>query len=270
MHKGFTITSLYEGKQKKGSSLKDVMGDFQEGKERWLFVSAHDDDIIVGGGLLMQMAVSEGIPVEALITTDGSMGYCDIESRDSIADIRRRETLNSFSLIGVENVIWLYFHDGDLYVNGGRKRAEPESPCVIQGYTGLQNAYTYHLRRFRPTRVFVPTGNDIHPDHKITYEELLISLFHGSGDIWPELGIPLPGLPSVYEMAVYCAFTGEPNLKLTADEAVFKKKLAGIGAYASQRQIALIVKQIEEGGPIEYFRDIRFNLYSPSVYEKLF
>lgn len=266
----YSLTSLYDGKRLNSANLSNVLPGFKEGEERWLFVSAHDDDLITGSGLLMQKAVQEGIPVEALITTDGSMGYCDIAERDTIAATRRKETVASFSIIGIKDIIWLDFHDGDLYVHGGRKKAEPNSPCIIQGFTGLQNAYTYHLRKFRPTRVFVPTGNDIHPDHKITYEELLISLFHCSGDIWPELGTPLSFIPSVYEMAVYCSFSGEPNLKVTADNASFKKKLAGIAAYTSQRQIGLIVKQIEDGGPVEYFRDIRFNLYSPTVYEKVF
>ncbi len=68
-------------------------------------------------------------------------------------------------------------------------------PSAIEGFTGLQNPFTYFLRQIRPTQVFVPTINDLHPDHKVTNEQLQISLFHSTGDIWPELGRRLTQFP---------------------------------------------------------------------------
>ena len=46
--------------------------------ERWLFVAPHDDDIVLGAGILLQAAKAAGIPLRMLITTDGSMGYDEL------------------------------------------------------------------------------------------------------------------------------------------------------------------------------------------------
>src|SRR6056297_2307288 len=88
----------------------------------------------------------------------------------------------------------------------GRGGATLEAPDPRGGHSGLQNSLTALLRDLRPTRVFVPTGADYHPDHQIVYRELLISLFHATGAVWPELGAPLDSPPPLYEMAIYCDF----------------------------------------------------------------
>ena len=50
-------------------------------------------------------------------------------------------------------------------------------PNAIEGFAGLQNSFTYFLRQIRPTQVFVPTINDLHPEHKVTNEQLQLSFF---------------------------------------------------------------------------------------------
>src|SRR2546421_360780 len=112
---------------------------------------------------------------------------------------------------------------------------------AIEGFVGLSNAFTYHLRRTRPARVFVPTSADLHPDHQIVNNELMISLFHSAGAIWPELGAPLADVPKVYELAIYCDFPEPPQWEIRADSTAFDKKLRGIAAYQSQLQIAKLV-----------------------------
>ena len=47
----------------------------------------------------MQAAVKEGIDVQVLVVTDGRMGYCTLEQRDHITEIRRKETYDSFKLL---------------------------------------------------------------------------------------------------------------------------------------------------------------------------
>ena len=68
---------------------------------------------------------------------------------------------------------------------------------MFLGHTGVQNAFTLFLRRIAPSRVFVPTASDLHPDHKVANQEMLISLFHAQGEIWPELGRPLEAVPGL-------------------------------------------------------------------------
>ena len=78
----------------------------------------------------------------------------------------------------------------------------------------MQNAITYALRQIRPNRVFLPTSADLHPDHQIVHEEVLISLFHAQGNIWPELGEPIAEVPKVYEFACYCDFPEPPQIRI--------------------------------------------------------
>ncbi len=256
----------------KSTKLEEVMEDWKGKQERWLFVGPHDDDIVLGGGLLIQKALAQGIPVSMLIVTDGKMGYCTPEQKDTIGEVREQETRESFRVIGVDNadVKWFNFPDGSLHLFGGRRKANAGDPCVVEGFTGMQNAYTHHIRSFRPTRIFVPGGVDYHPDHKMTYQELLISVFHASGDIWPELGAQLPWVPRVYEMAIYCDFEGQPNFQVKAGDAELEIKVKSIEAYQSQTQIESLIEGVRKSGPVEYFKDIVFTFYNPAKYEGLF
>ena len=64
------------------TSLRETIGVAKDAKETWLFVSPHDDDLVIGAGLWMQAAVAAGIDVQVLVVTDGRMGYCTLEQRD--------------------------------------------------------------------------------------------------------------------------------------------------------------------------------------------
>ena len=265
----FRFTRLENGVKRRTDRLADVIDGSVPGAT-WLFVSPHDDDLCIGAGLTMQAARDAGVDVQVLIVTDGCLGYCRAEHRDSIAKIRREETYESFEMLGIarDRVSYINYPDGGLTAYIGRRAARNLEPA-IEGYVGLQNAFTYYLREFRPTCVFVPTPTDLHPDHQITHNELLISLFHASGDIWPELGAPL-AVPQLFELAIYCDFADAPNLEVRGNDDVFQHKLRSIEAYRSQLQIASLVDSIRQDGPYEYLRDVHFRLYSSKKYRPLF
>ena len=134
----------------------------------------------------------------------------------------------------------------------------------------MQNSFTNALRNVQPTRCFLPTIADLHPDHRYVYEEFLISIFHASGTIWPELGKPIESIPDVYEMGVYCDFPKPPNIQLAAGDNFFEKKIDAINKFASQTQIASLVEIVRKNGSYEYFCEIGFNLYNPAKYKAMF
>ena len=271
--RSFSFTRLHDGNKQRIANLSDAIGIPAGQRETWLFVSPHDDDLAIGAGLWMQAAVAAGVDVRVLVVTDGRMGYCTLEQRDHISEIRRRETYESFDILGVaeKNIAWVGYPDGGLYtLQGRRKHRGDDEVQPIEGYVGLSNAFTYHLRRTRPARVFVPTMADLHPDHQVTNNELMICLFHAAGAIWPELGEPLADVPKVYELAIYCDFPQPPQLELRAGAAEFEKKLAGIAAYRSQLQIAKLVEIIRTAGPFEYLRELNFRFYSPNNHKPAF
>jgi len=250
-------------------TLAGVSKHWQGDKECFLFVSPHDDDVALGGGLLMQLAKLENVPVYIMIVTDGAMGYCSKEEKDTISKIRQEETFESYQSLGIpkENIFWLGFPDSQVNSYRGRRAADENDKAVYQGFTGLQNAFTYFLRKTRPTQCFLPTSTDLHPDHKIVHEEFLISVFHASGNIWPELGEPLEKTPYFNEMAVYCDFPTSPQLQMKTPLSFLEKKLDAIRAFRSQKQIESLIEIVRNAGPYEYMRAVDYNFYNPDSYK---
>jgi LmbE family N-acetylglucosaminyl deacetylase len=272
MQEEIEFVRLVGDERRVGSKLATVSRHWQGDQERFLMVSPHDDDAVLGAGLLMQLAKRENVPVYVLIVTDGSMGYCSEEEKDRIAEIRRNESFQCYQGLGVpkKNIIWLGFPDCQLSNHRGRRPAAGDDPVAISGFTGMQNAFTYHLRKIKPTQCFLPTWNDLHPDHRIVYDEFLISLFHAAGNIWPELAEPLEKVPYVNTYAVYCDFAEPPTLRMHTPMTYLENKLKAIGAFRSQKQISSLIDNVRHCGPEEYIRAIEFRLYHPANYRSLF
>lgn len=268
----FEFVRLVGNERRVGSKLTTVSRHWQGEKERFLMISPHDDDAVLGAGLLIQLAKRENAPVHILIVTDGSMGYCSAEEKDAIAQIRRRESFECYQSLGVprENIIWLGFPDCRLSNYRGRHPAEPNDPLAISGFVGLQNTFAYYLRKMNPTQCFLPTHSDLHPDHRIIHEEFLISLFHAAGNIWPELGKSLDKVPYVHTFAVYCDFVAPPTLRMRTPLVYLENKLKAIAAFRSQRQISSLIENVRHCGPEEYIQAMDFKLYHPASYHDMF
>jgi LmbE family N-acetylglucosaminyl deacetylase len=251
--------------------LSPVFSEWKNGKEKWIFISPHDDDVLLGAGILMQAAVLENIDMSILIVTDGSLGYTSVDQKERISAIRRKETIECYNSIGITDVIWLDFPDLNLNSYRGRMKAKKNDPGIIENYTGLQNAFTFFLRRQKPTRVFLPSSMDHHTDHKLVYQELMGALFHATSCVWQELGQSLKYFPRVYEMAIYSNFDGLPDIKVLGQESNLGKKIAGIEFFKSQENvIEMIAGRIRKNGPVEYFKEVNLNSYDPEIYNDIF
>src|SRR4030042_138394 len=153
MQEKIKVVRLGGNERRTGTKLADVSRHWQGKQERHLMISPHDDDAVLGAGLLIQLAERENVPVYILIVTDGSMGYCSLDEKDSIAEIRRNESFECYQSLGVpqENIIWLGFPDCQLSNHRGRRPATGEDPVAIRGFTALQNAFPHHLRHINHT-----------------------------------------------------------------------------------------------------------------------
>jgi LmbE family N-acetylglucosaminyl deacetylase len=268
----FEFVRLVGNERRVGPTLATVSRHWQGEKECFLMISPHDDDAALGAGLLIQLSKRENVPVHILIVTDGSMGYCSTAEKDAIAQIRRKESFECYQSLGVpkENIIWLGFPDCRLSIYRGRSCASPNDPVAISGFAGLQNTFTYYLRNIKPTQCFLPTHNDLHPDHRIIYEEFLISLFHAAGNIWPEMGKPISKVPYIHTFAVYCDFATPPTLRMRTPLVYLEDKLKAIAAFRSQKQISSLIENVRHCGPEEYIQAIDFKLYHPASYRNMF
>ncbi|MEN6384310.1 MAG: PIG-L family deacetylase [Phycisphaerales bacterium] len=272
-HKSETEFVRLVGEERRvADTLEGVSRHWMKGKERFLFISPHDDDIVLGAGLFIQLVQQEKVPVYILIVTDGAMGYCSSEQKNTISEIRRKETLQCYKTLGVpeENIIWLGFPDCRLNYYRGRSPAKSEDSMAISGFTGLQNSFTKWIRKIAPTQCFLPTSTDLHPDHRIVHEEFLISLFHSAGNIWPELGEQIERVPYVHELGVYCDFPKPPRLRIRTKNSLLDKKLDAIAAFKSQEQIGSLIEIVKKSGPFEYLRELEFKLYQPASYYEMF
>ena len=271
MSKNFEFVRLVGNERRVGPTLASVSRHWVQKQEKFLFISPHDDDIVFGAGLTILAALRSKVPVHVAIVTDGAMGYCSLQEKETVSAIRRRETFAAYKALGVPaaNIHWLGFPDCQLAYFQGRRPARPGDPAQSHGYTGLQHSFTELLRRLRPKQIFLPTSADLHPDHRLVHQEMLISCFHAAGKIWPELGPPLPP-PYLHECAIYCNFPAPPTLRIHAPDATMRTKLRAMAHFGSQKQAGSIMNIIERSGPFEYLRAIEFSLYNPLPSRELF
>ncbi|MDR1963863.1 MAG: PIG-L family deacetylase [Planctomycetaceae bacterium] len=251
----------------------DIWSGWRDKNEVWLFIAPHDDDIVCGAGLTFLAAIRNKIEVFAAVISNGRMGYCTLEQRQTIAQIRRAETQASFAYLGLpkENLYLFDYDDGTLSQNMGRRFAtEPADSNAIAGATGLQNTLTWLLRRVKPTRIFIPNRLDLHPDHKAVHHETVISVFHAQGGIWPELGESIEILPYLYEYATYSDFIKLPTIRVRVPDILAEQRLQALALYKSQLQIGLVVEELRKAGGNEYLLEMVFEIFKPEKYETLF
>ena len=184
--------------------------------------------MVTGGGLTFQVGLAEGAagPRRWWPPTAG-WAIAVPEQRDSIAEDpapRRRAIRSAYSASRRPAApTGLSRRRPDGLLRRGALPADGD-PGAFAGAVGLQNAFARCLRQVRPTRVFLPTSADLHPDHRIVHEEMLISLFHAQGAIWPELGEPIAEVPAVYEYAVYCDFPEPPQIRIETPDAMLRNQ----------------------------------------------
>jgi LmbE family N-acetylglucosaminyl deacetylase len=254
--------------------ISGLLTGWKAGNEGVLVVVPHDDDAVIGMGMLLRHLVEADTPLKLVIVTDGRLGYTSLTEQHSITSIRQRETLESCRILGIEptGIQWLGFPDGDLERYRGKRPAIAGDPSSPDGFTGLEDAFVRVLRHgihragrsFPITRVFFPASSDYHNDHIVTCEQLLISIFHAHGSIWPECGAPISVRPFCYQFAIYCDFApGEPpNILYRGTDEHFCAKMQAITAFKSQGQIAALVDDLENEGSFELFREVEFRLFS--------
>lgn len=247
-------------------SFHDVFNIQDLNKEHWLYITAHDDDPIIGSGMLLAVATHMRVKVDIVIVTDGNMGYQDESlAGRPIVELRKAETYKAYEVFGINknNIHYLGYPDADLFSMQGRRKMRLIDYILgfakynIKGNWGLLNSMVYHLRKIKPTRVFLHTPNDYHPDHKVVFNEALWANFFSASDYWPELGKGIGRVPKVYEYFVYSNLTKEPDYQLSSEDAA-QLRNASIRKYVSQGEIHGLVKELETAGPHEWFREYEY------------
>jgi len=152
------------------SPLPVTIGDVSEidGIERVLVVVAHPDDCDFGNGATTAKWTGAGVTVSYCIITDGQAGGSDRSiSRDEMARIRRIEQTAAAAEVGVTDLTFLGYQDGQL-------------TSSIE----LRRDISRVIRQKRPQRVITQSPNRnftrifaSHPDHLAAGEATLCAVY---------------------------------------------------------------------------------------------
>jgi LmbE family N-acetylglucosaminyl deacetylase len=120
--------------------------------QRILVVAAHPDDLETTSGGTLALLIGRGIEVALLLGTDGDIGTHDLSfTRETLAAVRREETLAGAAALGIVDVFFLGHHDGELVAD-----------------LALRAEVADIYRRWQPDTIFTfdpAWGGQAHPDH---------------------------------------------------------------------------------------------------------
>ena len=235
-----------------------------------LFITPHDEDTLIGAGLLLRAAVQSGIKVKLLVTCDASQRYSNINNQNDIGEIKRKEAILSYFSLGIKDIEFLNFPDMNLQYFVGRIEACDDDISIIKDHSGLQNSYTYYIRQFNPNLIFVSNPLDSYPDHRTVFDEVMSSVVQSATDIWPELGEPLKKLPRIIEFPVNRNLAEPPDIKLESNETEKNKKIEALRYFKSQTPLRPFIQNIVAHPPEEYFRCLDHHFFEPAKYRALF
>ena len=190
-----------------------------------LIITAHPDDPDFGAAGTVANWTTSGVQVAYLIVTDGSKGSEDPNmTSERLSTIRKNEQQNAAKVVGVNDVHFLDFPDGQIF-----------------NTTELRERIVYYIRKLRPDLIithdpmnFIMNNERInHPDHRNVGETTLDCIFPLSRDrlTFPEH--EAQGLAPHKVLDILLQFTTEPNY-FSDISHTFDKKIDALTEHKSQ------------------------------------
>ena len=192
--------------------------------ERVLVVVAHPDDVDFANSGTIAGWTAAGVPVAYCIATYGDAGGFDETPRDQMPILREREQRAAAAAIGVDDLTFLGYPDGQLYVTHE-----------------LRRDIARQIRRFRPQLILTstPVRNfqrvaPSHPDHLAVGEATLAAVYPDARNPFahPEL-LAEEGLEAWTVPQVWVSGGSEADHWVDITD-VFDRKLAALKAHTSQ------------------------------------
>lgn len=190
--------------------------------ERVMVITAHPDDSEFGAGGTVAKFVKEGREVVYCIVTNGNKGSSDrTMTPERLALIRAEEQRNAARVLGVEQVAFLGYPDGE-----------------VEDTRDLRRDVSREIRRFRPDLVVCQNPNRTynlgasHRDHRTVGGVVLDCVYPLARDhlAFPEL---LPQFEPHKVREVYVMQWNEPHVVNDISE-VIDLKLKALACHASQ------------------------------------
>ncbi|MBA2472810.1 MAG: PIG-L family deacetylase [Pseudonocardiales bacterium] len=193
--------------------------------QRVLVVAAHPDDVDFGSGGAIATWTDAGLEVSYCIATDGDAGGFDpAVPRSAIAGIRQDEQRKAAAAVGVTDVEFLGYPDGQLVVS-----------------IALRRDITRAIRRARPDRVVVPSPQrDLrnvyvsHPDHQATGEAALCAIYPDARNPYAHPELLAEGLEAHTVPEVWVTSSNDRADHYVDITDTFHRKIAALRAHTSQ------------------------------------
>jgi LmbE family N-acetylglucosaminyl deacetylase len=192
--------------------------------QRVLAVMAHPDDVDFSAAGTVAQWVDRGIEVSYCLVTDGDAGGHDASvPRTAIPAIRRAEQTAAAKEVGVTDLIWLGYPDGQVMLS-----------------LDLRRDIARAIRQVRPQRVLGPWPDRFygrvygsHPDHMAVGEATFCAVYPDARNpfAFPELAAE--GLEAHMVDEIWAAGAAEPDTFIDVTD-FFDRKVAALRAHVSQ------------------------------------
>lgn len=134
---------------------KTIKGKIWEGGDVVLLIQAHPDDAEYSVGGTIAKMVDDGCTINYVTVTDGSKGTYDLNADPKeLSELRKREQRAAADVLGVKELFFLGYPDGDLYAS-----------------LELRGKLVEVIRVTKPDIVMALDAwlpYEIHPDHRVT------------------------------------------------------------------------------------------------------
>jgi LmbE family N-acetylglucosaminyl deacetylase len=192
---------------------------------RVLVITAHPDDVDFGAAGTIATWTDAGDEVTYCVVTDGDAGGFDEEfPRDEMPALRRAEQVAAAKCVGVHDVRFLGYPDGQ-----------------VEATLGLRRDLARVIRQVRPTRLLCPSPERdylrigrSHPDHRAVGSAALDAVYPDARNpfAFPEL-LATEGLAAWTVPEVWIMGTPSPDRYVDVT-ATFPRKVTALRAHESQ------------------------------------
>ncbi|MCA9950478.1 MAG: PIG-L family deacetylase [Anaerolineales bacterium] len=193
--------------------------------KRAMFIFAHPDDIEFGVAGTAALWAKNGSEITYVVITDGNVGsHEDGMTSEKLAEIRRAEQTAAAKVAGVNDCIYLGYHDG-----------------FLQPTLELRKELVRLIRKFKPDAVvcgdptnYFPADNYInHPDHRAAGQAALDAVFPAAEMtlLYPDLAAE--GLVGHKVSYVFVSFSSQPDYYVDISDTI-DIKISALLEHASQ------------------------------------
>jgi LmbE family N-acetylglucosaminyl deacetylase len=191
---------------------------------RVLVVTAHPDDVDFAAGGTISLWTAAGVEVSYCIVTNGDAGGFDpAVPRSEIATIRQAEQRAAAKVVGVEDVTYLGYRDGQLTVS-----------------LELRRDISRVIRRCRPDRVVTHSPTRTwqriyanHPDHIAAGEAAMCAVYPDSRNPFAFPELLDEGLEAWTVSQVWVAGSEAPDRYVDVTDTI-ERKIAALREHVSQ------------------------------------